>query len=1252
MNRVIMWLAALFAACSCGAQVPQIINYQGRLLDGTNLVNGSVGVSLRLFNVSSGGSPICEDSNSVTVVDGLYATFIGDTTTSGSLGAALTNAQVWLEVAVNGVALTPRERMGSAAYAVRAGEAAVFAGAVLDSQLSANIARLNAATQTFTGAVILANASNSFGGSFTGLFVGNGAGLTNLDGGKLIGTVADARLSTNVALLNANQTFSGSNRIAGAVTMTNAANTIAGAFAGHGAGLTNLNAAKLTGTISSNNIAAGMISGTMLATGAVGSNQLAAGAVTTGSLADGAVTAAKVAVATNWFARTIANPTPAVDDQFGEPVVAVGTDRVLIGAFLDDTGVADAGAAYLFSTNGSLLMTFTNPTPAVNDWFGASLAAVGTNRVLIGARYDDTGAGDAGAAYLFSTSGALLTTLTNPTPAAAEYFGSAVAAVGLDRLLIGSPNDSAGASAYGAAYLFNTNGVLITTFTNPTPAANDWFGATVAAMGTDRVLIGAYYDDAGAVNAGAVYLFRTNGVLLTTFTNPAPAAGDWFGYSIAAVGTDRVLIGAFYDDSGAVDAGAAYLFNTNGVLLATFTNPAPAVLDQFGYSVAAVGSDRVLIGAFNDDLGAADTGAAYLFSTNGTLLAAFTNPTPATSDNFGSSVAAMGSDRVLIGAPGDDTGTPSSGAVYLFGTETFTPGLVADGVAAGSITTASLEDGAVNAAKIGGVLFTGQIPDLDASRISSGVFETNHIPNLDASKITSGTLSQARLPAAVVTNNAVNVSLAGVFAGSGVSLTNVNADQLDGQHGTFYLNAANLTGTMADARLSTNVALCNISQTFTGSNRFDGVVILPNAANALVGAFTGDGSGLTNVPGAMLWQTVAGTNQMTVPNQGYLLTNNALVTVTLPAAPTPGDVVRVSGTGAGGWRIAQGTGQVILAGSIPGNIGATWTNRASNLGWSSVASSADGTKLVAAVAGGVSGYIYTSTDAGVTWTTQIGSGTKSWVSIASSADGTKLAAAEIGGRISTSTNSGVLWTNRAVSTNWSAVASSADGTKLVAVVGGHMVVPGLIYTSTDSGINWTPRAVTNYWHGVASSADGTRLVAVVGVAIPGQIYTSSDSGGTWNPHAINQAWAAVASSADGSKLAAVVYGGQIYTSGDYGATWTGHGPIQNWWSVASSADGTKLVAVAQPGLIYTSTDSGVTWTSRTSSRNWAAVASSTDGTKLVAAVAGGYIYTSVPATTPGPAGYLTGGQYTAIELQYIGNGQFIPLSHDGTITAY
>ena len=152
----------------------------------------------------------------------------------------------------------------------------------------------------------------------------------------------------------------------------------------------------------------------------------------------------------------------------------------------------------------------------------------------------------------------------------------------------------------------------------------------------------------------------------------------------------------------------------------------------------------------------------------------------------------------------------------------------------------------------------------------------------------------------------------------------------------------------------------------------------------------------------------------------------------------------------------------------------TWTpTSAPAQGWASIAASADGKKLVAA--GGdywdVAGYghlqaspIYTSTDSGATWTAT-SAPTTSWISVASSADGIKLVATagghdDVGGAIYTSTNSGVTWTRTSATatnwTNWTSIASSADGTKLVATAShpynyGVGRFGGPIYSSTNSG---------------------------------------------------------------------------------------------------------------------------------------------------------------------------------------------------------
>jgi photosystem II stability/assembly factor-like uncharacterized protein len=92
---------------------------------------------------------------------------------------------------------------------------------------------------------------------------------------------------------------------------------------------------------------------------------------------------------------------------------------------------------------------------------------------------------------------------------------------------------------------------------------------------------------------------------------------------------------------------------------------------------------------------------------------------------------------------------------------------------------------------------------------------------------------------------------------------------------------------------------------------------------------------------------------------------------------------------------------------------------------------------VAAVWGG---NIYTSTDSGVTWAAR--ESARNWLSVASSADGGRLVAAENPGKLYASDDSGVTWTVLdATDRNWQQIASSSDGSKLVAVVQG-----GYIYT--------------------------------------------------------------------------------------------------------------------------------------------------------------------------------------------------------------
>jgi len=149
------------------------LRYQGRLNDGAAPANGSYDLRVALFGLSSGGFPIAGPlTNSASLVsNGLF------TVTLDFGSQVFDGSDRWVEVAVrtNGtdafVLLSPRQKINSLPYAIRA---ATFGGNISDSQLSTNVARLDA-SQTFSGAVTFKSQANNFSGNFTG----SAAGLTN-----------------------------------------------------------------------------------------------------------------------------------------------------------------------------------------------------------------------------------------------------------------------------------------------------------------------------------------------------------------------------------------------------------------------------------------------------------------------------------------------------------------------------------------------------------------------------------------------------------------------------------------------------------------------------------------------------------------------------------------------------------------------------------------------------------------------------------------------------------------------------------------------------------------------------------------------------------------------------------------------------------------------------------------------------------------------------------------------------------------
>jgi hypothetical protein len=157
--------------------------------------------------------------------------------------------------------------------------------------------------------------------------------------------------------------------------------------------------------------------------------------------------------------------------------------------------------------------------------------------------------------------------------------------------------------------------------------------------------------------------------------------------------------------------------------------------------------------------------------------------------------------------------------------------------------------------------------------------------NFSAGIITANLAGNAALASNVVAGIAITNAFItnSVFAGDGGGLTNLNASQLS-------------SGTLPLAQLPI-VVVTNNATGLSLSGTFSGNVI-------------GNGAGLTSVPGTLTWQNVTGTNQQAQPNTGYLANDAAQVTITLPTNANVGDIVSVSGVGAGGWQIL---GQTVVS---------------------------------------------------------------------------------------------------------------------------------------------------------------------------------------------------------------------------------------------------------------------------------------------------------------------------------------------------
>ena len=411
-------------------------------------------------------------------------------------------------------------------------------------------------------------------------------------------------------------------------------------------------------------------------------------------------------ISANTFARSTEN------SNFGHSC-AINTDgtRMIVGCPNEDIGATNYGAVYIYTySNGKWDDGYRigAPTPVSgtgDQGFGKDVDISNDgNRVVVGAWYDDTGATDAGAAYVYSYSNGSWThagRIQSSDIQAQDRFGKSVAISGDGtKIIVGAVYEDTGATTAGAGYIFAYNGSSWAQQAklqahDAATGGDAEFGWQVA-MNNDgtKVVAGApFHDlnasDGAAANAGAAYVFAYDG---SSWSEEAKiqasdiAAGDQFGFTvdINSDGT-KIVVGSEHEATGGTAAGAVYVYTYSGGSWGSeqkIQASDKTANVEFG-TKADFNTDgtKLIVGAFREDSGGSDTGAAYIFEYNSATSSwiqvkklksieggpYMRDAALTASDVFGNSVAMSGDGtRVVVGAnSNDDTGT-STGKVFVY----------------------------------------------------------------------------------------------------------------------------------------------------------------------------------------------------------------------------------------------------------------------------------------------------------------------------------------------------------------------------------------------------------------------------------------------------------------------------------------------------------------------------------------------------------------------------------------------------------
>jgi len=234
-------------------------------------------------------------------------------------------------------------------------------------------------------------------------------------------------------------------------------------------------------------------------------------------------------------------------DNFGYSVGLNGSTLV-VGAYNEDGDSIDEGAVYLFEQRENGVWTQTrklkSPNGKAQDRFGFSVDVHG-DVLVSSARDDDDSGRNAGAVHIFErdsgTDWAHRLKLTPPSGSDGGYFGWSVSVHG-DRILVGAKGDDSGGVGAGSVYLYRkigNNWQLEQKILPDDLSSYDAFGTSVDFDGAS-IVVGAPNDDSAVFDSGSVSLYRHSGARWEReriFTPIDPGGGERVGFDVAILGS-------------------------------------------------------------------------------------------------------------------------------------------------------------------------------------------------------------------------------------------------------------------------------------------------------------------------------------------------------------------------------------------------------------------------------------------------------------------------------------------------------------------------------------------------------------------------------------------------------------------------------------------------------------------------------------------------------------------------------------------